>query len=404
MRIALISFEFPPDTAFGGIATYVAQAAKMLHFRGHDIEVFCASEYREGSFMEEDILVHRTKTADRANFRQLMLAVFTNRHNLKKFDLMESPEYNADGLEIKRLFPDLPLVVKLHTPTFLINQLNTPTKIKVPLFMKMRVLIAGWRRLKRPNTYWKYSRSDDPEYWITKIADYVVTPSKSLGEIVRKKWSLGGNSIRIIPYPYVPTASLTAIPLETQNDTVSYFGRLEVRKGVAAFAKVIPLISNEFPNLKFRFIGKDLPSPVPGKSMQEFLSHELKNYIDKIEFVNHVPGNKIPMLLAQTDICIFPSLWENFPNVCLEAMSAGRGIVASREGGMQDMLEDTEAGVLVDPYSEKEIAEAILFLANNRDERISMGGRARCKLLKSYSADEIGKKTEQLYLQAINRY
>ncbi len=49
MHIALISHEYPPDTAVGGIATYVKQAAAMLAGRGHKVEVFCASGTRKGT-------------------------------------------------------------------------------------------------------------------------------------------------------------------------------------------------------------------------------------------------------------------------------------------------------------------------------------------------------------------
>ena len=49
MKIALISYEYPPDTAIGGIATYVSQIAQVLHRRGNQVEIFCASPYRSGS-------------------------------------------------------------------------------------------------------------------------------------------------------------------------------------------------------------------------------------------------------------------------------------------------------------------------------------------------------------------
>ena len=48
MRIAFISYEYPPDTAAGGIATYARQAAHMLRDRGHAVEVFAASPHRTG--------------------------------------------------------------------------------------------------------------------------------------------------------------------------------------------------------------------------------------------------------------------------------------------------------------------------------------------------------------------
>ena len=59
MNIAFISYEYPPDTAYGGIATYVHQAAMMLSRRGHHVEVFSGSPHRTGTENEECLLVHR---------------------------------------------------------------------------------------------------------------------------------------------------------------------------------------------------------------------------------------------------------------------------------------------------------------------------------------------------------
>jgi glycogen synthase len=55
MKIAFISYEYPPDTAVGGIATYVYHAAKMMNERGHNVEVFAASGKRSCSEVENGI-------------------------------------------------------------------------------------------------------------------------------------------------------------------------------------------------------------------------------------------------------------------------------------------------------------------------------------------------------------
>ena len=69
MKIALISYEYPPDTAYGGIATYVEQAARMLSERGHYVEVFAGSERRAQSSDESGILTHRILEHDPARLR-----------------------------------------------------------------------------------------------------------------------------------------------------------------------------------------------------------------------------------------------------------------------------------------------------------------------------------------------
>ena len=62
---------------------------------------------------------------------------------------------------------------------------------------------------------------------------------------------------------------------------------------------------------------------------------------------------------AKVAVCVFPSIWENFPNVCLEAMSAGRGIAASWNGGMAEMLDAGHCGLPFPPNSPQRLAQAV---------------------------------------------
>jgi glycosyltransferase involved in cell wall biosynthesis len=107
--------------------------------------------------------------------------------------------------------------------------------------------------------------------------------------------------------------------------------------------------------------------------------------------------SEIPTVLAQTDVCVFPSIWENFPNVCLEAMSAGRAIVGSEQGGMKDMLEQPEAGILVNPLDSKAIAAAVIKLLNDAELRVKLGTAARQKILSAYNKEVIGDLMEKQY-------
>ena len=397
MRIAFISYEFPPDTAFGGIATYIGQVSIMMHKRGHSVEVFTASEKKIGYHNLNGIGVNYITTIDRETFKDLVLPIFMIRHQEMPFDIVESPEYNADGLRIKEKFTNLPFTVKLHTPKFLIDRLNKNIPI-VHWLMKIRILIAGYRRLKNPNRYWKYERKKDLEYKLVKISDLITTPSVSLGCIVSKEWKIPAKKIITIPYPFIPPLALLSIPVENDLKTITYMGRLESRKGVQIFINVIPVIAQKYPEFIFCFVGKDSIYPGTALTMKEFLLTQLNKHTSRLKFIDHIPQEKISQILKESSICIFPSVWENFPNVCLEAMSAGRAIIASRNGGMKDMLEYPLCGILVDPTSSEEILAAIEKLICNREFRLSIGQQARQSVLKKYNAHKIGELIESYYL------
>jgi glycosyltransferase involved in cell wall biosynthesis len=212
---------------------------------------------------------------------------------------------------------------------------------------------------------------------------------------------LDGKRIDLLPYVFVPDRELLSVPAATNFKAVTFLGRLEVRKGVVALGDAIPMVLRTHPDTVFRFVGRTGPAPSGGRSMVDYLRTRLAAHLDRIEFVDHVPPERIAGCLAQTDVCVFPSLWENFPNVCLEAMSAARGIVASREGGMQDMLDDIAGGILIDPASSSQLAHAVIRMLDRPLERQQMGARSRAKIVEYYG-QEVPRLTDEYYSAAIS--
>ena len=399
MRIAYISYEYPPDTAVGGIATYTFQIVQIMKKRGHDVEVFSGSIHRTVSENIEGINVHRVLCTDRSIFNKVILPFFETRNNEREFDVIESPEFSADGLAIKLKYPGIPLVVKLHTPWFLIDEINNTY---FSILKKARFILSGIFRGRIYNFFWRERNTKtDQDYLITMLADQIHTPSISLGNIISTKWNIPRNIIHLLPNPYIPKNDLLSIPINSETNTITYIGRLEIRKGLVALSKAVRIVLKKRPTVKFRFVGSIHNSPIMGMDMKTYLLKVLENNQESIEFLQ-VSSEDIYDIYAQTDICVFPSIWENFPNTCLEAMSAGRGIVASKNGGMKDMLEDSKCGILINALKPSEIANALILLLDNKDLRQKMAENARKKILASYNQETIGQLIEQRYKEVIH--
>lgn len=413
MKIAFISYEYPPDTADGGIATYVQQAARMLNNRGHHVEVFAGSRCRSGSELEDGILVHRINEPEQRNFAELIGPIFAKQHAVVKFDVLEGTDYAADARVAVDLVLDIPLVLKLHTASILLLKLNY-CESDASFLKKSYLYFSSLIRGIKPA--WGYAPSgaayrlqvlkvDEIERSHALKADEIATPSRSLGKLMVEEWGLDSAKIGHVPYPYIPSKKLLEIPIDTQTNIVTFIGRLEIRKGVLDLAQAIPQILHRYPNVKFRFVGAAEPSPNPRLDMRQYLERQLKPYIKSIEFTGAVAMDDIPDILANTDICVFPSLWENFPCVCLEAMAAGRGIIATNAGGMADMLDEgeNEVGKLIPPRSSAKIAEAAIALLADPKLRMKLGQAARERLVTQYSAERISELQEASYSRAIQR-
>jgi len=407
MKIAFISYEYPPDTATGGIATYVYQVARMMQRRGHHVEVFTGSPQREGTTIEDGVVVHRIlyiTNTDRRDFAAYAGRLFAQRHATIGFDVLEGPENDAHARGAIALVPDMPLVVKLHTPFFMVQALSY---VPPSWGMKLRRVVGALRRGQLPKPFavvQPYNPESDLERWHTLDADEITTPSQSLGDRLIQDWGLPSEKVVHLPNPYIPSPELLQIPAQTSTNTVSFVGRLEVRKGVLTLIQAIPLILRRHPQVKFRFVGEICPAPPnPEMTMQQYITRKLWRYRRSLTFTGAVPLQQIPTHLAQADICVFPSRWENFPNVCLEAMAAARGIVGSNAGGMIELLDHGRSGHLVSPQNPEQIAAAVIDLLDDPERRILLGERARARVLNQYNLEQIGSLQEASYERAIAR-
>jgi glycogen synthase len=413
MRIAYISYEYPPDTAVGGIATYVYQISKVMAARGHDVEVFSASPHRSDSAVSKlGIAEHRILTQGRGEFPALAGERFATRHHELPFDVVEGPDFSADAHKAIELVPDVPLILRMHTPSIVVCRINNDAdiygrrdhlspyridKLVRRLFQQRDKGQSSTICDERGNEIFRFERIH-----ATK-ARLVVSPSEDLAKFAKEEWNISPARIKTLAYPYVPSSMLTDIPILSRCETVGFVGRLERRKGIETIARAIPLVLEKRPFTRFRLVGAADATP-DGGNYKDWIVQKLAGYMRNVDIIGSVPYANIAEEYKRMDVCVFPSLWENFPNVCLEAMAAGRAVIGSSSGGMREMIQHGKSGLLVKPDDHKSLSRQILRLLNNPAEAERLGRAAREKILRDYSADVIGKATESLYRTAIGEH
>ncbi|MCW5733945.1 MAG: glycosyltransferase family 4 protein [Enhydrobacter sp.] len=398
MRLAFVSYEFAGTASGGGIGTYVRGAAAMMAARGHQVEVFTSAP-ADPRALPAGVVVHAAPV-DRQVFPRAVASVFERRHFAQPFDVVEGPEYGAEAAEVARSFPDLPLVVKLHTPTF---QVDAIQRSYLTRWQKVRFMLGGVRRGHVPKPYWHYDPIGDPEYKHAQTASEIAAPSIAILELVRSRWALEPTRLAHVPYVFDPPPDLMAIPVSTATGRITYLGRLEARKGVIELAEAMRLVLARVPAIKFRLVGRSLPHPTTGEDLATHMRRLLGPFADTVEFVDGLPHSEIPRVLGETDICVFPSVWESVGFVCLEAMAAGRGVIASGGSGMAELIDDGRSGRLVSPRDPRGLADAMLAMVADAASRISMGEKARAKASKAYISEVIGPLQEASYVRAIER-
>ena len=175
MGVAFISYEFFGGAEGGGIGTYVRFASQMLAHRGHSVAVFTSASEPHDE-LDEGVEVY-SATSTRDQFASSILPVFERHHAARPFDLIEGPEYGADASAIAKSFPELPLVVRLHTATSVINEINARY---LSTYSKARFILGGIRRGVFPKPFWRYEMASDAERTHTLCADEITAPSESI--------------------------------------------------------------------------------------------------------------------------------------------------------------------------------------------------------------------------------
>lgn len=414
MRIALFSYEFPPQTARGGIAASSYQTAQMMARRGHHVEVFAGSEERASSSIEDGVMVHRVLHPDQDHdrFHQVIAPVFAQRHATVGFDLFESPELLAEGLSTMKLTPRVARVVKVHSPNAFLLEATHGQYPPPGIRERVRLHFDALRQGQKP--YWAGFGHATPqsaelreqfsrEREVVEQADTLISPSNHLAARIVDEWHIDASIIHNVPNVFQPGGALLDIPAQTSTACIAFVGRLEPLKGVFDLARAIPLIRRRYPAVTFKLIGETQQSDLFGDMGHYLRRTLLRNEIDQTELVGPTPADQVASHLAAADICVFPSIFDNFPYVCLEAMAAARGVVGTHGTGMAEMIADRETGRLVLPQQPRAIADAVLDLLKNPQERMRMGAAAREHVLATYCPAALAPRQEKAYQQAMEQ-
>lgn len=169
--------------------------------------------------------------------------------------------------------------------------------------------------------------------------------------------------------------------------------RLEPRKGQEEILRALARLRVDRPELFLVLAGEGPQRPQLA---------ELARRLDLVEQVRLVGTVERPApLLAACDVFVFPSHYEGFPGALIEAMMAGRPIVASDIPPHREALEHPRTARLVPPRDPIALAEALAWMLDHPEAAAAMGGAARREALQRFDVDPIARAHEELYRRVL---
>ncbi|MEC7727892.1 MAG: glycosyltransferase, partial [Pseudomonadota bacterium] len=402
-HIVIITSEFPPFTKSGGVGTLYYNLASELLIRGHKVTVITESEsLEEKVVMNGRFQVHFLKR--RSDFRfstgsailekNLSWAMTcANRlqevNSVSKVHIVESCIWDLEGYAASLLKEEMEFkfVLRLVTPFLVVSKINR----------------------------WNLSSSERDvikrfELECIDRADLVVPISDSIKETFVEEYGIAtiGNFRRIeagiANWPSFDVSSdYGAISMPSFENkirgefTVTFLGRLELRKGIDVFLQAVAkLVKGGFAlNTSFMVAGED------HFGLDQYLKDEELEFIKpNLVITGPISPSFKESVLASSDVVVFPSRYESFGLVPLEAFVHGTPVIGSNAGAIPEVIADGKCGLLFSDGDSGDLARCIQLVKSDRLllKELSQGAKTRAREL---SSKAMAVKTEKAYEELV---
>ena len=355
MRILMVS-EWSP-CIYGGVASQVRLLSKWLISRGHEVSVL----FKEGECKYQNAI--KVKAVLPLDYH------------------IVPPSIQEVKCAIKRIKPDIVHVHHSFTPLSLIA-VRASTKLKIPCVLTNHSLpptndINHWMRISYIT----------PHRWLLKPT-LVTAVSNSAADFIRRFLGLK-SEVKVIPNAVDTNEFKPYVPLHLREDSILYLGRLVHRKGVHILIKAMKYLRRR--RIRTRLV-------IAGRGYMEPFLKIIASDIDDIVFMGAVKEVEKPQIYAMAKVFVLPSLaGESFGVVLLEALSSGTPVIATRVGGIPEIIRCGIEGILVNPGDPIELGEAIRRLLSSSNDWMIMSKQARRKAVEKFSIEKIGKLYENIY-------
>ena len=361
LRIAFATPEFVTEDHFdGGLANYLNRVSKSLAQLGHKVHVVTLSTKNEDEFDHEGVMVHRvmlkpawhtfnritrysfTTTLHWLNFSTQTYRKLKQLHRREPFDLIQYPSYSSCGLF------SIPLMRAVHV-------------------VRASSYQPGWNELTGVKRNLDAALTERLEALQYKLTRNVHAPSRAMQQLLMTKTS--AREARLIRTPfYVETREWD----NTVHDQflkhkkyVLYFGRFQLQKGFHTLAQALPRFLNQCPDAHVALVGRDMETNL-ASSMAAFARAQCNGFGERLMIMENLPHAQLYPVIDGAHLVVLPSLIDNLPNACLEAMGLGKVVIGTTGTSLEELIVDSVNGFLVPPDNPQALAEKMIAAWSDR--------------------------------------
>ncbi len=313
----------------------------------------------------ELVVVARWRKRDiRSMWTVAQAAAYTHRFRPDMFHLMDDMDYRV--LMLTGLFSRVPRVLTVHDVELHLGEEHTRRRFEVWL----RPVVRRW-------------------------VSQVVVHGESLRDKIIARDGVPPERIHVVPMGADTLLHRWAIPgLKDDGRTVLFFGRMWRYKGLETLARAEPLITASFPDVRIVVAGRgpDLDHWIP--VLEERRAFDIIN--------DFVSDREAAELFQKASVVVLPYLQASQSAVLTTAYAFGKPVVASRVGGLPDLVDDGGTGLLVPPGDAEALADAVIKLLSDDKLRRRIGLNAAHKAKDELSWAAVARQTEDIYAQSVS--
>jgi glycosyltransferase involved in cell wall biosynthesis len=416
MKMAVLVYEYPPKIV-GGLGTYAAEITRKFVLMDNDITIFTMND-DAGSLPTREIWrgieIHRPIDIDISDSLPDVVAEDIRKwgRGVNLFSKILVYNYLSASKLVNELIRKEGIkydVVVAHDWLSAIGGMTVKKEVGLPLAFHVHSTEKG-RTLGNGSEV-----LSNIELHAATAADIVVTVSYAMkDELIRlgfpkEKIQVCYNGVDAQKYsPNAVHADQvkklrSSYGIKDDEHMVLFLGRLVGVKGVDKLIMAMPYILQKNPKAKLVIVGQG--------DLQEYLTNlvkatKMQDYV-KLRF-DFIPEEERILHYAACDIAVFPSLYEPFGIVALEAMSMERPVVVGAGGvsGMREIVVccgEEQCGYHVDPNNPSDIAWGVNSTLENPDKIKWLGKNGRRRVLNEFTWDRIAQKTLEIYERTSNR-
>jgi len=369
MKILFHSWEFGPGT--GGIGQYLYQMALGLTRFGHGVVVVTGRV--NGMPEEEETEYGRIyRCYDRKEVRTARVADKVLRiARLHQVDIIEGTDHWGECSRLIRMKPRPPILIKYHGCQII--RALTDAEVVYP-----------WQRLIVWAALLRIRQQQLAERVCVVEPDMACAPSEKICRDLLEQGTPIPAHFSIIPNVF-PSSITPACSVESPVPTLFFAGRLELRKGIQYLPAILAQVVKQHPGTVLELAGADCYARGIG-SLREWLKKQFGSLSSRVRFLGPLTREDLVRAYDRCWAFVFPTKWDNFPMVILEAMARGKAIVTTPHGGMPEMLAGT--GSPIEEPSTLAFAETVCRLLGDRREQERIG-HANWQKVQNYSPEKI---------------